>query len=267
MRIRRSRSLASSQTVWVSIWAGSAASSKRWASLYGRVGGGPAEVYASRSDLDEEQDVETFEGCGIDAEKVGGNDPFGLGLDEFSPCWPCAVGCQVDSGCAENGPDRWGCDLVAESGELTVDTPVTPCGVLRSEVDCESSEFGVGWESTSRRFARVDPMFGDEAFVPGDHGSGLHDQHDLVEFRPREDRREDCEDCPVGVGELWSVDLALEHEDLMAEGKDFGVPMVAGRDEPSETPDDRVSDYVGKSHLGRPYLRFGVVETPQSRRR
>jgi len=32
----------------------------------------------------------------------------------------------------------------------------------------------------------------------------------------------DREDCPVGVGDLRPVDLALEHEDLMSEGDRIG---------------------------------------------
>ena len=34
---------------------------------------------------------------------------------------------------------------------------------------------------------------------------------------------EERKDRSIGVGELWSVDLALENQDLVAEGKDLGV--------------------------------------------
>jgi len=91
-------------------------------------------------------------------------------------------------------------------------------------------------------------MVRDEAFVPGDHGGGLHDQHHVVESRPPERGGKDREDRPVDLGELRSVDLALQHKDLMAESEDFCVAPVTGRDEPSETPDDQVAECVRESH-------------------
>ena len=37
-----------------------------------------------------------------------------------------------------------------------------------------------------------------------------------------------CQDRPVCRGELRSVDLPLEHEDLMAKGENLGVTLVTG---------------------------------------
>ncbi len=58
-------------------------------------------------------------------------------------------------------------------------------------------------------------MTGDEASVPVDHGGWLGDQHHASEPGP--------------------VDLSLQNEDLMAEGEDLGVTLVAGHQQQPET--------------------------------
>lgn len=48
-------------------------------------------------------------------------------------------------------------------------------------------------------------------------------------------RVEQGEQCSIGVGEPWPADLALENEELVAEGEDLGVARVAGSEYPPET--------------------------------
>lgn len=45
---------------------------------------------------------------------------------------------------------------------------------------------------------------------------------------------EHCEDRAVGVGELGAFELALQHEDLVAERQDLGVALIAGGEGLSE---------------------------------
>ena len=46
---------------------------------------------------------------------------------------------------------------------------------------------------------------------------------------------EQGEQCSIGVGEPRPADLALENEELVAEGEDLGVARVAGSEYPPET--------------------------------
>jgi len=62
------------------------------------------------------------------------------------------------------------------------------------------------------------------------------------------DGREDREDRPVRVGEAGPIDLALQHEDLMAQGEDLGVAFVAGREQPSEPADQKVTEGRDEVH-------------------
>ncbi len=63
---------------------------------------------------------------------------------------------------------------------------------------------------------RLGRVSGDEAAVPADHSCGLHDEEHLAEPSAVEDAREHGEDGPVRLGEGGTLDLALQHEDLMA---------------------------------------------------
>ena len=56
--------------------------------------------------------------------------------------------------------------------------------------------------------------------MPAEHGGGLHDQHHVGEAPPVDHRTEHSEDCAVGVGELCTADLTLQHVDLVSEGQD-----------------------------------------------
>lgn len=77
-------------------------------------------------------------------------------------------------------------------------------------------------------------MVGDEASVPADHGGGLDDQHDAVEPATVEGTRQHAQDRPVRRGEPRSLNLPLEHEDLMAKREDLGVTLVTGHEEQPE---------------------------------
>jgi hypothetical protein len=44
------------------------------------------------------------------------------------------------------------------------------------------------------------------------------------------------------------VDLALQHQDLVAQGEDLGVSLVASREQPSEPADDEVTDCRDEVH-------------------
>jgi len=84
---------------------------------------------------------------------------------------------------------------------------------------------------------------GDESSVPGEDRRRAHDQQRPATPRLVHHRGEQSEDCPVGLVELRPVDLALQHQDLVAESQDFGVAGVIAGEQPSESPQDEPSEH------------------------
>jgi hypothetical protein len=63
--------------------------------------------------------------------------------------------------------------------------------------------------------------------MPAQQCPGRDDQVQLAGQEPGQ-----CDqDRPVGPGQLWSLHLALEDGDLMAQGQDLGVLGAPGSDE------------------------------------
>ena len=70
--------------------------------------------------------------------------------------------------------------------------------------------------------------------MPADHSRGFHDEEHVGEASAVEHLWKHREDRPVGLGELRSVELALEHEQLVTQSEDLRVALIAGRKHPSE---------------------------------
>jgi hypothetical protein len=66
-------------------------------------------------------------------------------------------------------------------------------------------------------------MTADSSSVPSQDGFWCDDQKRNVPTGTFHRGVEEGKDRPIGVAELWSVDLTLENQDLVAEGKDLGV--------------------------------------------
>ena len=115
---------------------------------------------------------------------------------------------------------------MSEAAEFTVDASIAPGRVLAIETEYEESEFGGGGWPSGSGCRWLGPVAGDEAAVPADHGCGFDDQHHAVEPATLEGTRQDGQDRAVGRREPRALDLALEHEDLMAKGQDLGVSLV-----------------------------------------
>ncbi len=77
--------------------------------------------------------------------------------------------------------------------------------------------------------------------MPAQHGLGANNEKRCPLAGAFHRRGENSEDRPVRVGELGSVDLALEHEDLMAEGENLGVAGIAGGENPPESGQNQAS--------------------------
>ncbi len=73
--------------------------------------------------------------------------------------------------------------------------------------------------------------------MPADHGGWLGGQHHAPEPLSIEGAREHGEDGPVGTGEPGTLDLSLQHQDLMTKGENLGVTLVAEHQQQPETSD------------------------------
>ena len=79
----------------------------------------------------------------------------------------------------------------------------------------------------------------DSSSMPSEHGFGFDDQERVALTCPCHDGPENPKDRAVGVGEVWSVDLTLKNEELVAERKDLGVTGVARSEYPSESVENK----------------------------
>jgi hypothetical protein len=68
---------------------------------------------------------------------------------------------------------------------------------------------------------------GHETAVPAQHGLGLDNQQHFAEAGPVEHARQQGQDRAVGVGEPRQCDLALQYQDLVAQGQDLRVTVIA----------------------------------------
>ena len=127
---------------------------------------------------------------------------------------------------------------MAESQQLTVDSPVAPGGVLACDPDDHASEFGVDWWSASGRCWWLCPVTADSPSVPVQDGFWFDDQKRSVPTGTCDRGMEERKDRSIGIGESWSADLTLENEHLVAEGEDFCVARVACGQYPSESAEN-----------------------------
>ena len=140
---------------------------------------------------------------------------------------------------------------------------VAPGRVLAGQSDDQSPEFGVdGWPSGCGG-GWLGPVAGDESAVPSQHGLGANDQERGALAGTVHRRGENSEDRPVGVGELRSADLALQHEDLVAEGEDLGVAGIAGGEHPPESGQNEASQSGEEGHERRTLSTGPTLETPE----
>ena len=122
------------------------------------------------------------------------------------------------------------------------------------------SELGVdGWSSWFRGWW-LGPVAGDETSMPPDDCFGPHDMEHVGEASAVQHAGGEREDRAIRVGELSSVDLALQHQDLISEGEDLGVTFVTGRKEPPEPGKGESCEGSEQDHDGC------TVPTPMSGR-
>ncbi len=94
-------------------------------------------------------------------------------------------------------------------------------------------------------------MTRNEAAVPSQHGLGTNDQESGSVAGAFHCGGEHREDRAVGVSELRPADLALQHQDLVAEGEDLGVASIAGGEHPPESRQNEACQSREEGHEGR----------------
>ena len=97
-------------------------------------------------------------------------------------------------------------------------------------------------------------------FVPSEHGVWFHDQKRVASACARHCSPEKGEDGPVALGEVWSVDLALQDQELMSEGKDLRVTGVAGGEYPSESVENEANQSRKQGHERRRVTSSAMTE-------
>jgi len=114
--------------------------------LGGGMSGQTGETDAARFQMNEEQDVvggETSPGEHFDCEEVGTSQDGHVGGDEILPGGILApLGCRLDSVSSKDVAHRLIGHRVAEIGQGSDDTVVSPTGVLPGEADNERFEVG-----------------------------------------------------------------------------------------------------------------------------
>jgi hypothetical protein len=103
---------------------------------------------------------------------------------------------------------------------------------------------------------------GDESAVPAQNGLRTNDQERGALAGAFHGRSENSENCRVGVGDLWSADLALKNADLVAEGENLGVARVARGEHPSKSGQNQSSEDRKQGHERRTLPTFPMPETP-----
>ena len=107
-----------------------------------------------------------------------------------------------------------------------MDSPVSPSRVLAGQPNDQSPDGWVDGRPSPRLVRWLCPASADSLFVPPHHGFGFHDQKRAASTCPSHCIPKNTEDGAVDVGEVWSVDLALQNEDLVTEGKDLFVAGI-----------------------------------------
>ena len=122
-----------------------------------------------------------------------------------------------------------------------MDSSVSPVRVLLGQPDDQGSYHGVGGWPSSRPVQWLCPMSTHSLFVPAEHGVWFDDQKRVASTCPTDCRPKEGEDRAVGVSELWSVDLTLKDEELVAKCEDLCVTGVACGEDPSESFENKAN--------------------------
>ena len=101
-------------------------------------------MHTSGADLDEEQDMQSAEGGGVDTGEVGRDDSFRLGANELRPGGSGPFGGRVDSRGPQDRPHRRRGDRIADTAQFALYAPIPSLWVLDGGTDRVATRFIVG---------------------------------------------------------------------------------------------------------------------------
>lgn len=104
----------------------------------------------------------------------------------------------------------------------------------------------LGWSRTpaGRTTAVCGPLAADEIAMPAKEGLGPRQEGGPE--RTREDAADGGEEDAIGVLPGWSVDLALEEAELVAEGENLGTELGVGVTAEDQDLEEESDDGVGQ---------------------
>ena len=118
---------------------------------------------------------------------------------------------------AEDGPNtRWS-KPDAHRGQLTVDPPISPSGVLTRQPEDDID--GAGGDARSPGAVGIGPSASDEVTVPTEQGLGLHEEP--LSVPPIKESAQSGEQCSIAGSKGRAGHLAAKDRHLMAEHDDL----------------------------------------------
>jgi hypothetical protein len=104
---------------------------------------------------------------------------------------------------------------LSQDGEFAVDSAVSPAGVVVRQAPDEGSDAADGGASAGSCGARCAAAV-QQVTVPAQDGVGTDDQLKLSQGGSRDLVEQGSEERPVGRGEPWFIDSALQDGELVA---------------------------------------------------
>ena len=179
-------------------------------------------------------------------EQVARHDALGLGGQELLPGRTRSARGRIQPFGLQDRPHRRGPDPVAEPGQLAVDAPVAPVGVLRGQAFHQCPQTGRGRRATRWPIRRGGPPPGDQTSMPT-QDCPRRDEH-AEPPGGRQPQRERRDDRPVRPCQPRPSHLAMQHRELMAQDEDLGVLRRVRTGQQRQSTDQTTSDQVPQTH-------------------
>jgi hypothetical protein len=148
----------------------------------------------------------------------------------------------------EDFPDGGCSDVVADLGESSVDSPVSPCWVVGGHLNDESADFGVGWWP-SGFVGWLGPVFGGASAMPAKQSVWCDEPS--VAASPGECLGYRCKHRSVVIVEVGSGVLSVQDAELVAQDhylQVFGAARPNG--DAGQRSEEAVQNAIHKLRIG-----------------
>ena len=210
------------------------------------VSGDSGQVHAPGPVLDEEQHIQPAQEHGIDVEEIHGEDRLGLGFQECPPGLPGSSGCGIGARVLEDLPHRRRREPISQAGQLALDAPVPPARVIPCHLQ-DQRPHARSSPGAPRTATRIRPVPPDQVRVPAQQGPRRDDQAQLTQTATGQHPGQRGQDRPVSPRQARSLDLPLEHSDLMTQQEDLSVLGTVGTGEQGKPAEYLQHREIGES--------------------